>query len=61
MKIFIDRENYIEVKKDKAEGQIRLSIKAKKDNQSSVLVTALMSAEQAEKLISELVTIRAKL
>ncbi len=61
MKVFIDKKNYIDIKPDKATGSVTLAIKAKKDDKHAVLVTVKLTEEQAEKIISNLVTAKAKL
>ena len=61
MKVFVDKKNYIDIKPAKDGEAIILAVKAKKDDQNSVLVTIRLTEEQAEKIISNLVTAKAKL
>jgi hypothetical protein len=58
MKFFLDEErtNYIEINKTKTHAE--LTIKTNRDKNTSLLVTAKLTAEQIDKVISELVSIK---
>lgn len=59
MKIFIDQNSYIETSKNKQFA--KLSIKTKKNNDTSIIVTADLDEDKLDKLISELVSLRTKI
>lgn len=59
MKIYLDDQDYLEVKTNLL-GELVLSIRAKKDEHNFVLVTATLNAEELEDLINNLIAMRAK-
>ena len=58
MKIFIDQNSYLDVGNN--DGYIKLSIKTKKNDNTSIIVTADLDEDKLDRLISELVALRAK-
>jgi len=61
VKVFIDKSNYIDIKPDKKSDTVTFVIKARKDKENSVLLTIKLTEEQVDKIISNLVTAKAKL
>ena len=61
MKVFIDRENsdYVEIKNDGA-GSVDLSIRTKKDSNSSIIITAKLNDEVLDKLITNLIILKSR-
>jgi hypothetical protein len=59
MKIPLDDTNYIEVRA--INGKVKLSIKARKDKKTTVLVTTEMDEETLSTLVSSLVAAKADL
>lgn len=59
MKISLDDSNHIEVRV--INGKVKLSIKARKDKKTVVLVTTEMDEEKLSELISSLVAAKADL
>lgn len=59
MKISLDEQNYIELNEEKEE--VSLSIKTKKDKTTTVLITAKLNSDHLDKLIANLVAMRARM
>lgn len=59
MKIFIDQNSYIEVNINELD--VKLSIKTKKDDNTSIIISTILDEEKLDKLISELVALRSKI
>jgi len=61
MKIIVDRNSfdYIEVKGD-GRGSVDLSIRAKSDKSSSVVITAKMSPDILDKVIANLILLKSR-
>jgi len=60
MKINIDKDNYIDLKKVDGEDFASLSIKVKKDDNSYLLISLSLDDDSLDKMISEMVSIRAR-
>ena len=60
MKINIDKDSYIDLKKTDGEDYTNLSIKVKKDDNSYLLISLSLDDDSLDKMISEMVSIRAK-
>jgi hypothetical protein len=60
MKINIDKDSYIDLKKTDGEEYTNLSIKVKKDEKSYLLISLSLDDDCLDKMISEMVSIRAK-
>jgi hypothetical protein len=61
MKINIDKDNYIDLKKVDGEDFANLSIKVKKDDNSYLLISLSLDDDSLDKMISEMVSIRARM
>lgn len=61
MKVYIDKESsdYIETRED-GKGSVDISIRAKTDNLSSVIITAKMNSDVLDKLIANLILLKSK-
>jgi hypothetical protein len=59
MKIDIDKDNYIAIKKN-SDGVVNMSVKAQKDDNSYILISLSLEDDDMDLLISELVSLRAK-
>lgn len=57
MKVFLNEENYIELKKNE-EGEINLSIRTLTSNKTSYIITAKLSKEIVDKLIANLLLLK---
>tara|TARA_B100000131_G_scaffold322812_1_gene378193 strand:- start:793 stop:978 length:186 start_codon:yes stop_codon:yes gene_type:complete len=60
VKINIDKNNYISIKKQDGKDYTSLSIKVRKDDDSYLLVSLSLDDDSLDKMISEMVSIRAK-
>lgn len=60
MKIYLDKRSYLDVKKDLREDKARITIKTE-DGKESYILSALLDKDQIQKIISELVSIRAEI
>ena len=60
MKINIDKDSYIDLKKADGDDHTSLSIKVKKDDNSYLLISLSLDDDSLDKMISEMVSIRAK-
>lgn len=59
MKIFIDQNSYLEVSVNNED--VKLSIKTKKDDNTSIIISANLNEDRLDKLISELILLRTKI
>jgi hypothetical protein len=61
MKVYVDKEtsDYIETKDD-GKGSVDISIRAKTDSLSSVIITAKMNSEVLDKVIANLILLKSK-
>jgi len=60
MKLKLDDKNYMEIAVD-IEGKLNISIKARKNNNTIVLVTAKLNEEELDTLIKTLVFMKPKM
>lgn len=56
MKIIIDNTSYLEVTEDNS--KLFLTLKTKKDDKTTVLVTAKLNSEQISKLVTALISLK---
>ena len=61
MKIYVDKDasDYIETKSD-GRGSVDLSIRAKADNSSSVIITAKLNSDVLDKVIANLILLKSR-
>jgi hypothetical protein len=59
VRILLDKQNYFEIKEEN--DRVSFSIKVRKDKETAVLVTAKVTGEQLDKLITALVSAKAGL
>jgi len=60
MRLKLDENSYLDVKKDKLKNKAKLSVKTK-SGLKSIIVTSELDEEQVTRLISELISIKAEL
>ncbi len=62
MKIILDNDSrdYVEIKEDN-HGNVNLSIRTKKDPKTNIVISAKLTPDLLDKLITGLVTLRTKL
>lgn len=60
MKINIDDNNYISISQN-GNGHVNLSVKARKDDNNYILISLSLDEDDLNDLISELVSLRARL
>ncbi len=61
MKVYVDKDSsdYIETKED-GRGSVDISIRAKTDQSSTVIITAKMNSDVLDKVIANLILLKSK-
>lgn len=61
MKVYLENRDYIDININEQQDAVVVAVKAKKDENSAVLITFQLTDEQVDKVVSHLITSKAKI